>query len=56
MEMKNTMLTKRTNMSINTGQKCPKDLVKNVRLYQLYVYHLHVNQLHTVNVTNVIKS
>jgi len=56
MEMKNTMLTKWTNMSISTGQICPKDLVKSVRLYQLYVYHLHVNQLHTINVTNVIKS
>ncbi len=56
MEMKNTMLTKWTNMSINTGQKCLKDLVKNVRLYQLYVYHLHVNQLNTENVTNVLKA
>jgi len=49
MEMKNTMPTKWTKMSISTGQKCPKDLVKNVRLYQLYVYHLHVNHLHVAN-------
>ncbi len=52
MEMKNTMLTKWTKMSINTGQKCPKDPVKNVRLYQLYVNQLYVNQLHR-NFTDV---
>ena len=48
MEMKNTMLTKWTKMSISTGQKCPKVLVKNVRLYQLNVYQLHVNQLNVI--------
>lgn len=55
MEMKNTMLTKWTNMSISTGQIYPKGMDKYVRLYQLYVYHLHVNQLNR-NFTNVFKS
>jgi hypothetical protein len=56
MEMKNTMLTKWTKLSISTGQICPKDLVKNVRLYQLYVYHLHIYHLNVANFANAFKS
>jgi hypothetical protein len=56
MEMKNTTLMKWTKMSISTGQICPKDMVKNVRLYQLNVYHLHETILMYQIFANAIKS